>query len=634
MMLECGFEPVKNCGKTPIEQFWEHEAEANKLETFGDRVSLVRFLAWINGGKLLLKRWHRYRWRLQVLCQESDFLSQANFEKIKVSGAALADERAATSTEHAIPSVDSKSLRASCRNACVIGFSLLEDEDKRRLLAVMCHSAAASLEHLGSHQRECKSAEECNLWTANFIHGTFIRHLNDLWGNLTDKSIMTDCDFLKPLPRGDDSHHFLRIEDQWAALLANFEWEMVSNRLKRKLYMFGYPHYFSILSLPLTEELAQRVLDKFKEHYEAYTALKREADIGVVAAMRKRSVFLTVGVCQYLAGCKQKSWKYDASFQRVTREQTSHANNTLIAEELIGVGKNNKKIRGTRVFRRADLAYGHMLARKLPTKRYRWDDVEPSASLPSKKCRLGSEAFGKTNSEPSMPLKGVKSNKKDAPWYSPQAVQIGVNVADLAAQLYLEQTKQWGKIEKAGLSMICRRVPLIFCRKAESTSPDLGFDWHVGCFSYGKTAGIAWPVTLRSVPCHHDMQSWTVDFHNPDRTPRMLTILTLKNIYSRQSEWRSAAWLRQSFPFAGQGWQASVRAVVDSREDVPIAKAMGERLVRLRPLRAAAHGRGSGHYVARRRFFIHHAQGDDDGGAWLLRRHSPREAQGSLKGGR
>ena len=175
-----------------------------------------------------------------------------------------------------------------------------------------------------------------------------------------------------------------------------------------------------------------------------------------------------------------------------------------------------------------------------------------------------------------MPLKGVKSNKKDAPWYSPQAVQIGVNVADLAAQLYLEQTKQWGKIEKAGLSMICRRVPLIFCRKAESTSPDLGFDWHVGCFSYGKTAGIAWPVTLRSVPCHHDMQSWTVDFHNPDRTPRMLTILTLKNIYARQFEWRSAAWLRQSFPFADQDWQASVRAVVDSREDVPIAKAMAE----------------------------------------------------------
>ena len=69
--------------------------------------------------------------------------------------------------------------------------------------------------------------------------------------------------------------------------------------------------------------LAQRVLDKFKEHYEAYTALKREADIGVVAAMRKRSVFLTVGACQYLAGCKQKSWKYDASFQHVTREQTS-----------------------------------------------------------------------------------------------------------------------------------------------------------------------------------------------------------------------------------------------------------------------------------------------------------------------
>ena len=117
-----------------------------------------------------------------------------------------------------------------------------------------CYSAAASLEQLGSHQRECKSAEECNLWTANFIHGIFIRHLNDLWENLTDKSIMADCDFLKPLPRGDDSHHFLRIEDQWAALLANFEWEMVSNRLKRKLYMFGYPHYFSILSLPLTED--------------------------------------------------------------------------------------------------------------------------------------------------------------------------------------------------------------------------------------------------------------------------------------------------------------------------------------------------------------------------------------------
>ena len=99
-----------------------------------------------------------------------------------------------------------------------------------------------------------------------------------------------------------------------------------------------------------------------------------------------------------------------------------------------------------------------------------------------------------------MPLKGVKSNKKDAPWYSPQAVQIGVNVADLGAQLYLEQTKQWGKIEKAGLSMICRRVPLIFCRKAESTSPDLGFDWHVGCFSYGKMLASHGPSPCEARP--------------------------------------------------------------------------------------------------------------------------------------
>ena len=142
--------------------------------------------------------------------------------------------------------------------------------------------------------------------------------------------------------------------------------------------------------------------------------------------------------------------------------------NTLPVEELIGVGKNSKKVRGTKVFRRPPVAFAKMVGATMLKKRHRFEEPDIVQSMPSKCMRLAPSDFGtERNNSCSIALSGVASRASKADWYSPAAGAVGENEADHHFHAYLSRTEQWDKIDNGVLGIVGNCFPMNFRRVPE-----------------------------------------------------------------------------------------------------------------------------------------------------------------------
>ena len=563
--------PIED-GQSQMEALWDYVHARSPYSLLGAKVDTVRFLSWLAGNRLLLKAWPFLRWKLQVLCSELGFCDRKNMDRLLLNTRHVEGEAARTSTDQRALPMDVKIERSACQNAAVISLLFLEEAANRRLLAVMTNSAAPALDHLGKHSKDCRhGVGGCQAWARSFVQGAFMMTLKDFWEQLERPSALDACLFFEQRPEETDVDTWMAIEDEWAAKFASFTMLFIANRCRRKAFMFGYPHRFVLLTDDGPAILKQTELDIFRTRYDSYQALLRRPPSAAVDAHRHRSQFKCVDTQQFLQGCLEHGWVFHKEIAEVADEHTSCALNTMPAEELIGVGKNSKKVRGSRVFRRPPLAFAKMIGSQTLGKRHRFDEMVPQSAMPAKKMRLAPTEFGHVKGEAcSIDLDGVASRCSQAAWYSPAAPALGENTADHHFHTYLAETNQWEAIGNGHLGRICRCAPVIFRRQQVEGHADLPFDYHVGLFAWGDTSCTAWPVELVAAPYHKDDAAWALSFRTKAREPVQLSILSWDNLVGRHFRWRSPASLKTCWPRAGGTWHAAIRAMVDTAEDKPL----------------------------------------------------------------
>ena len=452
-----------------VKVLWDYGKAKEETATVREVVNLIRFLSWPAAGKRLLKEWTYTLWKLEHLCIEMGFLSgTALRHKIAVKAQHLQAAEATQSTDPSIPRVDGQILRSSCQNAAVVSLMLLDDPQHRRLLAHLIYPVKPLLVWRGEYTRFAKSASETQAWQQRSNTGAFVDVLRDVLSTLQDPAALKDMayEFRSADGPADDATVIL-VEDEWANMLGFLCLRLLGRRLKRRLFMWGWPHRF----VEATDlESLQVVMREFRMDYDAYVALQGQPanapQHATFCALKDRSQFGTVAVQQFLAGCKASSWVATRDILELADEHTSIVDTTIWSEYLVGYGKNSRKVRGAQTYRRPDMAYAVQVGSDMTTKRGRFEKVDEVEAPARKTARLSGDAFFKAPVECTLNLKGLASNTAKAPFYSPVGLEIGANVADHCVLTHCNQYNCWGDLANDVSGIMADGHPFVFKRKA------------------------------------------------------------------------------------------------------------------------------------------------------------------------
>ena len=140
-----------------MERAWNALRRRRQFEKKGRKVIMARFMAWLRGGKELLRQWSWTLFRSEWLALEHDFLQgSALMKKIILPQRELAEDGSAPTTSSHATSVDAKLLRSCCQNAVTITCLVLGERKNRRSLAILVHVPEPVERLHGESAKECK----------------------------------------------------------------------------------------------------------------------------------------------------------------------------------------------------------------------------------------------------------------------------------------------------------------------------------------------------------------------------------------------------------------------------------------------------------------------------------------------
>lgn len=223
--------------------------------------------------------------------------------RIVVKQGLVAEATTMETTSSTAPSFDSKTIRSCCQHAAVISLTILSEPRHRRLLAVMTWwSAHAPEEAHGYQNKLCRSVADCSSYIVSDFTGAFLSQVQKAFGMLESRTALGDCEVhmdALPASRRSQDEPMLLEEDEWATLFGSLRLRMVDNRPRGRLWLFGWPHRWSMILDEKTD--AKMLVKQFRADFEAFEELKANVgDDKNLSKLVERSQFQRADVLQFL----------------------------------------------------------------------------------------------------------------------------------------------------------------------------------------------------------------------------------------------------------------------------------------------------------------------------------------------
>ena len=553
-----------------VSAVWCHLREALANRRKGHRTRLCEFGAWVSKADALTRTWATTSFEYEFLCIEADYMQGKKFlEKVRVSQTILDADAGAGPTGTHTAALDVKILRGCSRNAVAIAYATLSAQGHRRLVNIMVSGVEAWQRWMSAGMRACRSTHEASSWLVEqLVKGLHATHLETL-AQMMSREVLERCGFLSPLAaHGDELDAMLQDDDYYASMLGKLCLLMLSSRKRRLAWLTcQWPHRtFLILG---GRALAEKTIEEFRQALTVYTSFSTMADPPrSLVDMLARSPFVLTSVKQWKAGFEQHDFKLHDDHIALALERSRSPLTTVAAEEMFGVAKNAKTVRGSKRFKRPERSMALCIGRQVLDKRHRYRVVSHNVSVSRRCLVLDKMSFGKGKRRcPSVSLAGVASTTAKAPWFSPKAIDTGRPAADAAALLDMYSFHTVGNIDKLYLGFFsCPTRQFIFRRRSTTSS---SFDWHIGLHHYASSSFMASAVRLDAVPVYPSSLVATVV---PDYDENVFFSVTdWSEIECLRYAWRGWASLQRLFPLATKHWGPAVRMLVVDKEPQPLA---------------------------------------------------------------
>ena len=482
-------------------EVWEFIKEHGFFEVQGHRTTLCRFLAWLRAAKRLLQRWHSYYWVVMVLCIELDFLQGSSFtKKIALKQNLVANAvgpEGEETTSSVVPSVDGKILRSCCQNAAVISMVLLEDDSNRRLMSVIYHVHSPLDTHQSESNTQCRSVEGNRKFLAEQANGGLMQLCYDTFDVLTSPAAIEDCGFIPDYSDVKDDWFMVQeAENEWASLMGSMDVSFAAAKQRRKMYIFGYPHFLVVI--PFLDVIAGLgVLSDFRTSHTAWLWLKTKAKEPGVDILLKRSQFEILAVQQMVHVCELEKWENTTRLQEFLKAHFGGCFATQVVEDLFNVAKNAKQAKGSKLFRRPERSMAVMVGKEVLNKRHHYLVEDSQMPLPSKKSKLGPEAFGKTPVDPSIDLSGIVTTSQTPSWYSPGVASLGHPIADHSLIKAMYKAGSCGLLQFSALSCLADCYPFVFKKDGMKLKDNV---WLYGLGHFHASCALVMEVEIKKAP--------------------------------------------------------------------------------------------------------------------------------------
>jgi hypothetical protein len=192
--------------------------------------------------------------------------------------------------------------------------------------------------------------ENSETWLTGQLTGDYLEHVCAILQKLVSEKALIACDFQVPAESYVDPEldQNIIVDDEFADLLGQFCLALSSARLRRGMWMFGWPT--RMVSCLKSDEIAKKTISLFKEDlqiWEAFLTFGGEL-IDAECVLKQRHVFnLTVNL-QYASALGESDFEYTPDIADLCRRRCRGIISTQGVEDMQGEPKNANQVRGSK----------------------------------------------------------------------------------------------------------------------------------------------------------------------------------------------------------------------------------------------------------------------------------------------
>ena len=117
--------------------------------------------------------------------------------------------------------------------------------------------------------------------------------------------------------------------------------------------MSGWPG--RLFKLLLSPAIAKATLDEFRKDYETWESMRSLHPVPTgLSPVLERSLFKLTAVKQLVAAFSETDWETHPDIELLLRERGYAIIGTQLVEDIFGVQKNSKQVRGSKKFRKCE----------------------------------------------------------------------------------------------------------------------------------------------------------------------------------------------------------------------------------------------------------------------------------------
>ena len=324
-------------------------------------------------------------------------------------------------------------------------------------------------------------------------------HVSQFIQLLQQPKALAAMEFSLPLlgSSDDDVALSLGVEDEWAALVAEWQFTMAFLRIKRGLWLLrGWP--WSLVSvLHPDHEVAQNTIERFKKDFDAWTRVKRfHETCPEVDEVLSRHCFEETSNKQLHLLLEQGQWKASQALKDHIRNRFSGLAATQLVEDAFGEMKNAKILKGGPRFRKPERAMGVVLAKEVIQKRHKFDPVPSGSFAAGLANKLPKDAFRAPSDSWSDHWGSIASTHSSTEWYSPGATSWCTPVADLICLQHVDAIKDTNTLRYAWQGSLFQFSHGFVFKNVGSGQPQE--QWYVPGLHMSDSCIICWPMAKKA----------------------------------------------------------------------------------------------------------------------------------------
>ena len=410
----------------PLElRVWDHLKQKGSLGVhLNERVTCVRFMSVCRGFREIAKVWLEEQMHREFLGIETDVSAGKNFEeKLMVESDTIKQASEDGTTAPAVTSVDAKLLRGAAQCNLVVSNMIFQHRVRLRYIRIFGAVWAATETSHGTTNELARSVQGNRQFYLEQLNGAHTKEIVDILHVFMTPATLIHCGFMgtdSAMEIGEAGSYELAVDEECATLMADGAVCLAARRSRRRYYFqFGYPSRLYNIVDPAK---AVEVTKTFRVHLDEFNWLASLEGAGKeVGNIVARSQFPLTAVKQFEHGLAEYKWdaRNCPDVVDLAEDHLSASPSSQVVEDLFAVEKNNKRVKGSKLFRTPPRAMGIAIGSHVVDHKHAYLPVPTDTDIRRDLTKIDKTTFGVKAPAPSIDTSGVWSFKKKADWYAP-----------------------------------------------------------------------------------------------------------------------------------------------------------------------------------------------------------------------